>query len=266
MKNTIRIIAALLIVFAMGLALICCSNNESADTKADAETTAAADTTEETKEETEEQTEEATETEAEIGMPYACVTVYDGAKVVAAEVKVEKVDEDEDGKWTINDALITLHKDKCADGFATVTSDYGPMITKLWAVENGGAYGYYKNNRMSMGLTEELSETEPDHVYAYVYSDATGYSDAYSFFDKYAVSGKEGDKVTLSVKYIAGFDENYVPIESPLADAVITIDGNATEFKTDENGSVEITLPASGTVISAAKEGLTLIPPVCVIE
>ncbi len=144
----------------------------------------------------------------------------------------------------------------------TTASDYGPMITKLWGVENGGAYGYYKNNQMSMGLSDELAEG--DHLYAYVYSDASGYSDAYSFFDKNAVSGNAGDKVTLTLKYISGFDENYAPIETPLADAVIVIGDANTEYKTGEDGTVEIELPADGAIISAVKDGLTLIPPVCV--
>ena len=258
MKNIIKITTVILIVFAMGISLVCCSGSVTEDTTAAEQTTTAEEVT---------VTEEVTdaETEAEIQMPYACVSVYDGAKIVAAEVKVAKADEDEDGKWTINDALITLHKDKCADGFATTASDYGPMISKLWGVENGGAYGYYKNNAMCMSITEELSEETADHIYAYVYSDAAAYSDVYSFFDKDVVSGNAGDKVTLTLKYVT-FDEAYNTVEVPLADATITFDGEATEFKTDENGAVEITLPAAKAVISAVKDGAVIIPPVCVYE
>lgn len=194
--------------------------------------------------------------------PFVYVTIYDGKKVVLAETKVEKSDEDNDGSWTINDALLSVHKSKCKDGYKTENGSYGLFITKLWNIENGGSYGYYKNNRMCMGLTETLSETEPDHLYAFVYSDAAGYSDAYSYFDQYSLTGKAKDTLKLTLKYVT-FDESYNQTDVPVADALITFDGKKTEFKTDENGRVEIELPAYSAVISAEKEGLTLIPPVC---
>ncbi|MBO4423176.1 MAG: hypothetical protein J5879_07040 [Clostridia bacterium] len=197
--------------------------------------------------------------------PVAFVTVFDGQNQVAVNVPVEKSDEDSDGKWTINDALISLHNAKCADGYKAEDGGYGLMITKLWGVENGGAYGYYKNNVMCMGLTEELSETESDHIYAYVYSDAAGFSDVYTFFDKAEVSGSKGDKITLTLSYVS-FDESYNQVNVPLADAVIKVNGEKTELKTGEDGKVEIEFPGSGSVISAEKDGMVIIPPVCSVS
>lgn len=196
--------------------------------------------------------------------PYAYVNIYDGKTVVLAMYKVEKSDEDGDSKWTINDVLISTHNKKCKDGYTTATGDYGLYITKLWNIDNGGSYGFYSNNVMSMGVSDAVSEDKHDVIYAFVYADAKGYSDAYSFFDKAETTGNAKDKLTLTAKYISGFDpETYAPIEAPLDEAVIYFDGKKTEFKTDKDGKVEIELPAYSAVITAEKEGLTLIPPVC---
>ncbi len=193
--------------------------------------------------------------------PYAYVNVYDGKDLVLSMYKVQKTDEDGDGSWTINDALLSAHKAKCKDGFASVKSDWGLSIVKLWNDESG-SFGYYKNNAMVMtDLTEKLSETSHDVVYAFVYSDKQGFSDAYSFFDESVFEGDQGDKKTLTLNYVA-FDENFNPQNVPLAGATVYFDAKKTEFKTDENGKVEIELPAHSTIISAKKDGMTLIPPV----
>ncbi len=193
---------------------------------------------------------------------YAYVNISDGKSVVAAMEKVPYADKDNDGKWTVNDVLIAVHESKCKDGYATVTSDYGPMITKLWGVENGGSYGYYLNNAMAMSLTDEIKSG--DVLYAYVYADAAGYSDAYSFFDKASFENEGGNKVTLKLSYVSGFDESYAPVISALEGATVIVDGKKAEVKTAADGSAEITLPKKTAVITAEKEGLTLVPPVCV--
>ena len=68
--------------------------------------------------------------------------------------------------------------------------------------------------------------------------------------------------LTLSA---AGYDENWAPVTSPLAGAVITVNGEKTESVTDENGQVTLTVEA-GDVISAVAEDATLVPPCCVAE
>lgn len=193
---------------------------------------------------------------------FAYVNIYDGSKLVLSMYKAEKTDEDGDGSWTINDALITAHKAKCKDGYASAASEWGTSIIKLWGDESG-AFGYYLNNKMVMtDVKEKLSETTPDVIYAYVYSDKTTWSDAYSYFDKTQFNADQNDKVTLKLCYVS-FDENYNQVDKPLADATIYFDAKETKFKTNANGEVEITLPTYSTVISAEKEGMTIIPPVC---
>ena len=194
--------------------------------------------------------------------PYAYVNIYDGKKVVLSMFKVEKTDEDGDGSWTINDALLTAHKAKCKDGYASAASEWGTSITKLWNDESG-AFGYYLNNKMVMtDVKEKLNETAHDVIYAYVYSDTQTWSDAYSFFDQTSFSGNAKDKVTLTLYYVT-FDENYNQVNKTLEGATIYFDTKKTEYKTDANGKVEVELPTYSTVISAEKDGMTLIPPIC---
>ena len=198
---------------------------------------------------------------AETEKQTAYVTVYDGKTVVCAMEEVAYADEDNDGKWTINDLLISIHNKKCKDGFKTSEGAYGLQIDKLWNVKNGGSYGYYLNDGMAMSIVDEVKAG--DRLYAFVYSDAAGYSDAYSFFDVARVEDQNGKDLTLTLKYVSGFDENYAPVFSPVEGAVITVDGKATEIKTDAEGKATVKPGDKTSVISAQKEGLTLIPPVC---
>ena len=198
--------------------------------------------------------------------PYAYVNIYDGKKVVLAMCKVEKNDEDGDGDWTINDALITAHNKECKGGYASAASEWGTSIIKLWGDESG-AFGYYLSNKMVMtDVKEKLSETTPDVIYAYVYSDTQTWSDAYTFFDEAIFEAEQNEKKTLTLYYVT-FDENYNQVNKPLEGATIYFDANKkSEYKTDADGKVEIVLPAYSTVISAEKDGMTLIPPVCRFE
>ena len=96
---------------------------------------------------------------------YAYVNIYDGESIALAMYKVEESDEDGDGLWTVNDVLIAAHNEKCEGGFATENGDYGLFITKLWGVENGGSYGYYKNNASCWSLTDAVEQG--DVIYAF---------------------------------------------------------------------------------------------------
>ena len=189
------------------------------------------------------------------------VSIFDGSKVVCAWEKVALKDEDKDGKMTINDVLAAVHDAKNKGGYASAEGQYGFGITKLWGDESG-AFSYYLNDSAAMSLTDEVKAG--DRIYAYVYSDKTTWTDAYSFFDTSMISGKLGQTVTLKL-FSAGFDETWAPVNNPVAGATITIDGQATEFKTGEDGSVTITLPNKAAVISAKADGMTLIPPVLTV-
>ncbi|MBQ3760751.1 MAG: hypothetical protein II875_01920 [Clostridia bacterium] len=195
--------------------------------------------------------------------PVVYVTISDGS-LVLAECPIALSDADADGALTINDALYLAHEfayDGGAEaGYLSAYGDWGLSLAKLWGVENGGSYGYYVNDTMSYGLTDPV--TNGDRVYAYVYTDLVGWSDAYSFFDQAAVSA---GNVTLKLSMVT-FDENFMPVSVPVEGAVIVIDGEKTEFVTDAEGNVSFNLPDGAKLISAVSDSLNLVPPVCVVE
>lgn len=189
--------------------------------------------------------------------PSARVTVYDGAGIVVVDEKVAI----EEGKSDDLNSVFKAISEKYGKKYETATGDYGAYITCFWDIANGGAYGYYVNDRMSMGLADKVKDG--DHVYVFVYSDATFYSDTYSFFDKYELTVKKGETVTLTLSYI-GYDESWNPVALPLAGATVTVGGVAVNAKTDADGKITFTATKSG-VVSATSDTMTLVPPVCVL-
>lgn len=198
------------------------------------------------------------------------VTVYvnlsNAGELVMAHEAIAVTDVDGDGALTIQDALTLAHDAKfeggAAEGFAAVDSDYGPMITKMWGVENGGSYGYYLNNNMAYSLLDPVAEG--DCLTAYVYADAMGFSDIYTYFEVSEAQGTAGEELTLTL-YQVGFDANFAPVSSPLSGASVTVDGVEVAV-TDENGVAAFAPAAEGTyILSATSKELTLVPPVCIL-
>lgn len=195
------------------------------------------------------------------------VTISDGnGKIVLAQEKIIVNDTDADGALTINDALFNAHEAKyeggAAAGYSATYGAYGLSMNKLWGVVNGGSYGYYINNASAWSLTDVVKSG--DYINAYAFTDLTAWSDTYSYFDVNTVVAKQDDEVSLTL-LAAGFDENFNPVTLPVSDATITVNGTATEYKTDEEGKVTVKLTEAGTcVISAVSETQNLVPPVCV--
>ncbi len=197
------------------------------------------------------------------------VTISDNeGKLVLTQEKITVSDIDEDGALTINDALYLAHEAKyeggAAAGYGYSHSDYGISMTKLWGAENGSSYGYYVNNTSALSLADAVADG--DYVNAFVYTDLTAWSDTYTFFDQNTVTVETGDAITLTLS-AAGYDADYNPITIPVEGATITLNGTATEFKTDAEGKVTITIADAGSVvISAVSDSQTLVPPVCMAE
>lgn len=197
------------------------------------------------------------------------VTIADAAgKLALTQEKITVTDTDGDGALTINDALYLAHEAKydggAAAGFATAESTYGLSLAKLWGTENGGSYGYYVNHSAAMGMTDPI--TDGDYLDAFVYTDTTGWSDAYTWFNVRTASAQAGEELELQLTY-AGFTPEWVPVELPVSGAVITIDGVETAFVTDADGKVTVTLDTPGEkVISAKSASQTLVPPALLVS
>ncbi|MGM9624609.1 MAG: hypothetical protein ACI3XM_02760 [Eubacteriales bacterium] len=195
------------------------------------------------------------------------VTIADGSgQLVLAQEAISVTDTDNDGVLTINDALYAAHEAKyeggAAAGYASSVGQYGLAMDKLWGTENGGSYGYYVNNASAWSLADPIKDG--DYINAFVYTDLQTWSDTYCFFDVRRVSVGQNTDVTLTLSQ-AGYDADYNPITYPVANAVITVNGNPTAYRTDANGQATIQLSDIGTaIISASSETQTLVPPVCI--
>ncbi len=100
---------------------------------------------------------------------------------------------------------------------------WGLSIEKLWSVENGGSYGYYLNDSLCMSLADPVKNG--DYLAAYSFSDPTGWSDRYSYFDKTSASGPT---VTLTLTVLS-FDADWNLVSSPAAGAVYRRQGDGEQ-------------------------------------
>ncbi len=196
----------------------------------------------------------------------AFVTIVnaDGEIVVPAK-GLHVTDTDGDGVHTIHDALYLAHEEYyeggAAAGYAASRTEYGLGITKLWGTEQGSGYGYCVNDQSALSLEDPISHAA--RITAYVYTDTVNFSDTYSFFDITDISTAVGAtyEFTLSAN---SYDANWNPITVPVEGAVITIDGERTEWITDAEGKVTVTFDKAGDLVySAVSDNMTLVPPIC---
>ena len=196
---------------------------------------------------------------------YITINACKDAPVVTQE-KIEVTDVDNDGKLTVTDALTIAH-DKffeggAAAGFATTESTYGPMVSKLWGIENGGSYGSYVNGNMAWSPVDELADGS--YLDAYVYSDMTAWSDIYCYFDVRDKDVNQGDKVTLRLSKVQ-FGADGAASAVPFADATVTVNGTAVG-KTDAEGNIEIEAAAGKNVVSATSDTAVVVHPVAILN
>ena len=193
------------------------------------------------------------------------VTISDkDGNAVLQQKSVKVTDIDGDGALTINDALYIAHEENfeggAEAGYSAEKSEYGYGITKLWGTTNGGSYGYYVNHTASTGVGDPINDG--DYLDAFVYTDLENWSDKYAFFDKYNEEIGEKQTLELTLSY-AGYDENWSPVTLPVEGAVITVNGEKTDFVTDANGYVEVHFENAGEyVVSAVSDNLNIVKPV----
>jgi len=198
---------------------------------------------------------------------YVTIALGDGSLAVAQEA-VTVTDIDSDSKLTINDALYCAHQafypGGAAQGYKTESTQWGLGIKKLWNVVNGGSYGYYVNNTSAFSLTDTVAAG--DYINAFVYKDAQGFSDSYAYFSAQTVAAKAYESFNITLNRLT-FDANWNTVVTPVAGAVITVDGEKTGFVTDADGKASITLTETGShVISAASDSVVIVSPVCRAE
>ncbi|MCR4564254.1 MAG: hypothetical protein K5755_06445, partial [Clostridiales bacterium] len=197
----------------------------------------------------------------------AYVTIANNGAPVACYAPIIVNDADNDLSLTINDALICAHEQYYSDGvngYESAVGQYGLGVTKLWGNTNKGSFGYYVNNVSAWSLTDNIGYC--DEIYAFCYQDAANWTDSYSFFNSTEVYfGEETTEFTFTLSRL-GYDENWNTVELPVANAIITFDGVDTEYVTDENGEVTLTVENTTHIISARSNDFIITPPVILVN
>lgn len=196
------------------------------------------------------------------------VTISNAGKLEMSYQKVTATDLNNDGKIDIDETLKAAHdiayEGGAAAGYSSAESAYGLSLMKLWG-DDSEAFGYRVNNATAWSLGDEVKAG--DSVHAYIYSDKESWTDVYSWFDKSTVTTTAGEEFSLTLNK-AKYGKDGTEVAVPVADALITVAGEKTEAKTDENGNVTMSLDQAGTyVISAVLEveSPMLVPPVCIV-
>ena len=204
--------------------------------------------------------------------PTVSVTICDDkGQLQVAHETFTLYDTDEDGKFTISDALFIAHEKfyegGAAAGYEVNSSEYGTYLEKLWGVKNGGSYGYYVNNNSAWSLDDELNDG--DCVYAFVYQDLESWSDCYSFFDTDSTEKASGEEFSVTLYFSTyGIDKDGMSalLVLPARDCEILIDNEPTGIFTDNDGNALISVSNPGRhIVSARSDTFLLAPPVMLV-
>lgn len=210
------------------------------------------------------------------------VTVSNAGNLVLVNKSVTVKDLDKDGKLTVDEAMVALHKANKKGGYEVAPDGW---VTKLWGVANAG-YLFFVNDAGIPGLVTNSYVRAGDNVVAAVLTDGVGYSDRYTYFTDKTLAGTTIDTFELNVKAFAGMDGSAADPAglqvgtwkknkfTPLEDAVV-----------NEDGVVELTFPKAGTYTVVAtgtirgevtnwyveppvaeEKDCPIITPVCVIK
>lgn len=183
-----------------------------------------------------------------------------GTNVLAmAEVPLEDCNGTEG--ITLDDVLLMANMIYAPNG--ALDYDSGKeFVNEFWGIS--GAFGYTINHEFAWDIHETVEEG--DVIDFYIYADPFNYSDHYGYFDQTMLDIKAGESVTLTCYQIPNsLTGNFAT--RPTSNAQITINGEKTDYYTDANGQVTITLDKGGYYeISAVTNLYVLVPPICVVN
>lgn len=130
---------------------------------------------------------------------------------------VTVTDDNGDGTYSLNEALLAAHTAYCSAGADGYTVS-GSWVTQLWGTATSD-YGFYKNNAVT-GTVDAEALADGDQITAFTYYDTAGYSDRYSFFTEAEKTVTAGEEFTLTLMSW-GYDGNFNPVQAPVAAAPI---------------------------------------------
>ncbi len=162
--------------------------------------------------------------------------------------------------YTLDDAFSAAHElyyeGGAAAGYATADSEWGLSVTKVWG-DTSGKFGY----QMNLGAVDVWGPTQAvsdgDYIDLCVYESYYPNTESYAKFDSYSKTVVNGEaELTLYESY---YGENWETLYRPCAGATIHVDGEATEFVTDANGSCTVEFEEYGKYLISAKKTKVLI-------
>ncbi len=163
-----------------------------------------------------------------------------------------------DGKenYTLDDLFLTAHSLYYKDGnegYSSSVGQWGLGVDKFWG-DTSYNFGYQVNGGTELVSGPGHALKSGDYVDAFIYKNQYPQTEGYAMFDKRNISLYTNNECPLTLEYFSGYDENWNNIISPCEDAIITINGKETEYKTDENGQVCLSFETEGTYIVSAKK------------
>lgn len=189
----------------------------------------------------------------------AYVTVCQHGEIVTDKngdfVAVVPIELDGETEYDINDVFTELHDQLfsggTASGYTAADIGYGSLsITKFWGVETQNV-SYMHNGAYAMGLEEKVENNDKLEV-SLNYGTYPN-TELYATFDKSSDVIFKKDTVSLTLTQMT-LDSEYNPVFSPCEGATVTIDGEETEYVTNDEGKAELPFDTAGTyVVSAIK-------------
>lgn len=159
-------------------------------------------------------------------------------------------------EYTIDDVFLKVHEEYYIDGasgYQTSMSDWGLGVDMLWG-DTSYNFGYQVNGGSVSVMGPDHKLSDGDYIDAVIYKNMYPDTEGYAVFDKYNGEAMVGEEYELTLNYVSGYDENWNSVFSPCSDAVITINGKATDFITDENGKAYITFQEAGEMVVSARK------------
>ena len=203
------------------------------------------------------------------------VTIIDEkSEFAVAYETVTVTDIDNDGAFTVNDALYAAHEQfyqgGAAAGYATEKTQWGLSLMKLWGVANGGSYGYLVNNAFAWSMTDPVKAD--DYVVAFIYTDTKNFSDVYTYFEPQYIEEESTSIGVVLTMMKAGFDAEGKPYAEPVSGAKITLEGESVKgVVTDAEGKAGFYYGYGDPngyerLISAEVEDMRIVPPICILK
>ena len=208
---------------------------------------------------------------------YVYVSKYGEIQTAEAATKMAYVSVPLSGKesYTVDDALFEAHKLYCPDGeegYASSVGDWGLGVDVLWG-DTSYNFGYYINGSTSTLLGDAVSDGA--YIDAFIYENI--YTEKYSAFNLPEKEVDRDEEFELELSQLT-YDENWNPSYSLCSGATATVNGETTEYVTDENGCVALSFSQPGRyIVSAYKDDAitdeegeekivpTITAPVCVV-